>query len=200
MKIWGMLCAVVLTALLSTAALAQTDPALDGQIFLSDEGARTSPPGPPDGKAGSFGPFGGEAPFVFTPPKAGKGVIYQREIAHWKDPLTLPHSRAECVKWSSGHIPFDGDWKTCIGWKVQWQWMVVTAWLSVTTTNPEDIRKSVNECFTDAAVVGAVAGVISGGSAALGTFEGVMKGCLVAKLTDLVSVRAYTTAAWGPWQ
>jgi hypothetical protein len=176
-------------------ALAQK---IDGEIYLEESDV---PPPTQRGMSGNFPPFGLERTFQFENPNKGvKNAIYERQIARWKDPLTLPHSRSECAKWATGHIPFDGDYKICVGWKIQWQWMYVSAFLRVTTANPQDIGSAIDECFKTAAVAAAIAAIVTGGSAAIGTFESVMKACLVAKLPDVVSVTAYTTSAWGPWE
>src|SRR5260221_3318894 len=111
-----------------------------------------------------------------------KARYYERVIAVWKDPLTLPHSRSECVKWASGHIPFDGNWKTCIGWKVQWQWMYDRAIFSVTTGKPVNIDNAVKICLTTAAVAAAAAAIITGGSAAAAAFEAARESWLIQKL------------------
>jgi hypothetical protein len=200
MPIIRTVCAVVAAFSLSQLASASFAQAqkVDGEIFLEESDV---PPPTQRGMSGNFAPFGQERTFQFENSNKGiKNTIYERQIARWKDPLTLPHSRSECVKWTTGHIPFDGDYKICVGWKIQWQWMYVSAFLRVTTANPQDIGHAVDECFKTAAVAAAIAAVITGGSAAVGTFESVMKGCLVAKLPDLGSVTAYTTSAWGPWE
>ncbi len=178
----------------------------DGEIYLDQsaaDAAHNRTHGAPNGDDRYFGPNGTNVPFQFDNPRTHgtDSAIFQREIARWKDPLTLPHSRAECVKWASGHIPFDGDWKTCIGWKTQFQWMYVTAFLRVTTKSARDIGHEVDECFKDAAVAGAVSLFITDGAGAVATFQGVMQGCLTAKLTsDLLSVAVYTSSGWGDYE
>jgi hypothetical protein len=207
--ILAVMTALSLSTILATNVFAQASAPntanasdVDGELFLSESDAvaaggrsRLS------GSSGYFGPFGTDDPFTFHQDlKIKNNVIYQRQIARWKDPLTLPHSRAECVKWASGHIPGDGDWKMCVGWKTQFQWMYVSAFIRVTTAKQEDIGKAIDECFKEAAIAGALAAIITGGTAALGAFEGVIKVCLLAKLPTLVTATAYTSSGWGSWE
>lgn len=185
---------VALCALaIATSASAQQK--LDGRIFLKEADVPNelwSPSLPGETR----GPR-----FSIDRPRAGtKSVIYERALARWKDITTLPQSREECVDWAWGDIPFDGQWKTCIGWKVQWRWMYTTAYVRIATADQADIGTALDDCLKTAACAGALAGIISGGSAAITTFEGVLKACLVSKLPSLISVAAWTSSGWGDWE
>lgn len=126
-----------------------------------------------------------------------------RKLAHWKDPLTIPHSRSECVKWC--HItPWD---KWCCGWKLQWQWMYCDIYLEVITSTPQDIIDSIEDCIRQATIASAlaaiVAAVVTGGgalAAAETTFVSVITPCLEKKLKNIVSIRVYQACGWGPWE
>lgn len=194
------LCAITGTALSPVHAqeTKQVPRDLDAVIYIGDQ----APP-KTDAKADGAGYDSAYGNANETPANAysiRQALYYERELAVWKDPLTLPHSRSECVKWASGHIPFDGDWKTCIGWKLQFQWLYVRAVLAVTASKPEHIDRAVEECLRTAAVAAALAAIVSGGTAAVGTFEAVMKGCLVEKLASSVSVTVRTPTYWGDWE
>lgn len=202
----------ILSLLMASAlAVAQAIPAfagdgaetkqLDGELYLV--------PAPPSkgampkqgGEPGYMGPYGTDDLFQYEDnEKSALKGLFTRKLARWKDPLTLPHSRMDCVKWAKGHIPFDGDYKICIGWKTQWQWMYVTAWLRVETVDESDIGGAINTCLRDAAVAAALAAIVTGGSAAVGTFGTVMKGCLASKLPKLVNVAVWTDSSWGGWE
>jgi hypothetical protein len=174
---------------------------LDGELYLSapakDRGAMSKPGGEP----GYAGPYGADQLFQYDDDEKStlKG-LFTRKLGRWKDPLTLPHSRMECVKWAKGDIPFDGQYKICIGWKTQFQWMYVTAWLRVETATESDIGGAINGCLRDAAIAAALAAIVTGGSAAVGTFETVMKGCLASKLPKLLTVAVWTDSKWGDWE
>jgi hypothetical protein len=202
----------ILSLLMASAlAVAQAIPAfagdgaetkqLDGELYLV--------PAPPSkgampkqgGEPGYMGPYGTDDLFQYEDnEKSALKGLFTRKLARWKDPLTLPHSRMDCVKWAKGDIPFDGSYKICIGWKTQWQWMYVTAWLRVETVDESDIGGAINTCLRDAAVAAALAAIVTGGSGAVGTFGTVMKGCLASKLPKLVNVAVWTDSSWGGWE
>lgn len=182
----------------STPAAAQAvDDKLDAQVYI---GGNTPPDVATRSNGATYSTYSGD----YATPSSGytipKAAYYERVLAVWKDPLTLPHSRSECAKWASGHIPFDGDWKTCIGWKVQWQWMYDRATLTVNAPNAGDINKAVQVCLGTAAVAAAAAAIVTGSSAAIATFEEVMKGCLAGSLGSSVGVHVRTESYWGDWE
>jgi hypothetical protein len=185
---------VLLTA---ATAFAQTKPALDGQIWFS---AKDAPAYRSSKDSDLIGPGEKGTRFKLSSPKSSGTTLFERTIARWKDPTTLPHSREECVSWAHGDIPFDGEWKTCNGWKVQWQYMYTSAYVRVSTAKPEDISEKIDKCLNTAAVAGAVSGIVSGGSAAITTFEVALKACLVMELPSLVTVSAWTSSGWGDYE
>jgi hypothetical protein len=195
----------------STLAIMQAVPAwagdgsatgqLDGEIYLTPFTPKNGAAPKLGGEPGYMGPYGADDLFQYDDnDKSTLKGLYTRKLARWKDPLTLPHSRMDCVKWAKGHIPFDGDYKICIGWKTQWQWMYVTAWLRVETAEESDIGGAIDGCLRDAAIAAALAAIVTGGSAAVGTFETVMKGCLASKLPKLVNAAVWTDSKWGDWE
>lgn len=175
----------------SGTALAQ--PREDGTIYLNESDIPADLKDAPEDNMSGTTERGRR--FYLERSLAPTRTIYERTLARWKDPFTPPQSRAECVKWATGP-----GFKICIGWKVQWKWMYTTAYTRVSTADPEDIPRAINECLVTAAVAGALAAVVSGGSAAIPTFEGVLKGCLVVKLKSLVSVATWTSSGWGDWE
>jgi hypothetical protein len=183
---------------LSFAQTGRPTKELDGQIWLTQKDA---PPPIVYNDSDYLGPNGvGAAWFRVLSPKATATTLYQRDLAKWKDPLTLPQSRAECAKWAIIHIPLDGDVKTCVGWTTQFKWMYNTLKVRVTTADSADIGKALDDCLSTAAVAGALAGVISGGHAAVPTFETALKACLILKLPSLTSVTVWIDSAWGGWE
>ena len=192
------LAALLLAASAACPGMAQmTERKTDAEVYLKDN----PPPEVSSTAANStYLPYQGD----HATPRSGyaipKASYYERVLAVWKDPFTLPHSRSECVKWASGHIPFDGDWKTCIGWAVQWQWMYDRAILTADAPNVGDIEKAVQQCLGTAAVAAAAAAIVSGGTVAIGVFEGVMKGCLTTTLGSSIGVHVRTESYWGDWE
>ena len=163
---------------------------MDGQIFLKESAIPAEV---------SAAESSGQRTFHFAN-KPGRGTLYEREFARWLDPSTPPQSMTECVQTASGDIPFDGHWETCTGWATRWKYMYTSAYLRVATSDEQDIRKAVDECFQNSAVVGAVSAVASGGSAGLAAFDAAMKVCLASKLPTFVNLTIYTVSGWGDWQ
>lgn len=137
--------------------------------------------------------------------------VFEHRLARWKDPLTLPKSRMECVKWASGDWPWpaSGGWKTCVGHAYQWQWMYVTAHLKVHMKTPQDIANQVQECLSSGAVAGVLAGAVdaflTGGVTAFETAKvtavTVISSCLTDKLgEELVTANIETSSRWGDWE
>lgn len=97
-------------------------------------------------------------------------TFFERDLGRWPDPFTLPQSRMECSQWASGQIPFDGEWRACTGWTVQWKRMYSTLRIQVSTADPSDISKAVDECLMTAGVAGALAAIATSGPGGLGAF------------------------------
>lgn len=160
----------------------EIDPSLDSQVLIDypieDEGA--------------------------APSLVGAAPIWEKQLAVWKDPFTLPNSRMECVKWAK---PWPGA-KICVGHKYQWQWMYGHLWLTITLAEPADIAQAINESLRDAAVAACIAGILgavsTGGAAfeaARDAFVAVFEVSLAKRITTkLISVRAHNRPAWGDWE
>lgn len=213
------LLAVALVYSASCLAIAQQQPAqkIDGELYL-----RPDPKGDSkqlritsDRKAAQvkdgevyLGVEGNSKMFDLNYDAAdGKTTFLERELGRWKDPFSLPHSRAECVKWASGDIPFDGSWKTCIGHKVQFRWIYNTAVLRVDVIKPAVIREHVEECLRTAGVVSALAGLATAYlgnpnavDTAISTFTVAMKVCLASKIPDLANVSVGIHSNRGDWE
>jgi len=134
---------------------------------------------------------------------------YDRTLAHWKDVLTLPHSRMECVTWASGDWPWGGGWKTCVGWKTQLQWLWNTASLDITAGANVNLQEASNECLAEGTAAAAVAAIVTAyttggeatGGVAAGTFKTVLTACMVAKLAGAaINVSVPVTSQWGSWE
>ena len=185
----------------------------DGQIFLKDFPNPDGTPLPetPD----TVGEYG-EARFFITSNQASGGTktkdVDQRTLLTWKDPLTLPHSRASCVKWASGNWPWPakGGWKTCIGWKTQFQWMFAEADLKISASTAaadltiDWVKNTSNTCLSTGAVAGAVAAIYSGGQAAANAFAATTQVCMEAAIIQFaggkVSVSVPFGSHWGGWE
>jgi hypothetical protein len=123
-------------------------------------------------------------------------TIYERVIAKWKDPTSLPHSRKKCAKWC-----YAGPLKTCCGWKLQYRWIYNTATVRVTTSTPQNIEKAVNDCMKTAAVVAAITAIFGGGASAIAAAEKAFEACLFKKFGDeLLSVAIKIKPRRGSWE
>ncbi|MER8556528.1 hypothetical protein NKH69_19780 [Mesorhizobium sp. M0976] len=177
----------------------------DGEFVIKDPANPNGKPLPdtPD----TTGEFGQGGMFLSsTPPAYVKttNLVYERRLGSWTDPLTLPHSRAVCVKWAKGNWPWGGSWKTCVGWKTQFQFMQVTLNLRVSVEYPditlESIRNASNECLATGAVAAALSAYYSGGTAASGAFVETYRICMEVHFTNAtIRVETPTSARWGNW-
>ena len=136
------------------------------------------------------------------PDAAGGRPVVDETLARYIDPLTPPKLRNSCAKWARGRIPFDGEWKTCIGWKTEFKCME-NRWV-VIATGPDgygfgDLTEDLKECAATSAVAAAVAALVSGGSAAAPTATEAFKLCLSAKVGGLVAVRIENHSGWTEW-
>lgn len=129
------------------------------------------------------------------PESTESSTIYKRKLASWKDITTLPKSRTKCVKMARV-----GPLKTCVGWKTQLKWYYRHAHVIVSVKSPTDIKKIVEDCIKTAAVAGAIAAIVSGGSAAAVAVEKTLAACLKIKLgSELLGVRVEFGGNWGSW-
>lgn len=204
---------------LSSNVLSQTLNSADGEIYLHEypDPYGTSLPHDPD----TFGPYGEGSGFIAASPpdsynpnavSADPSVltkptpdyfIYERRLAKWKDVLTLPHSRMACVKWAKGKLPFGKSWKTCIGWKTQFQWLHNHADLRIAIRNMTvaQIKEDVNFCLNTGAVAALISAIVTEGAGVTETFVTVTKGCLEAKVSgQLIAVTLPITSKWGGWE
>jgi hypothetical protein len=175
---------------------------VDGEILLNDTTPTDDIIPPP---AATFGPYGEGDAFVSSRPSIDKAInVYNRVLARWRDPLTLPHTRSQCVKWASGNWPWGGGWKTCIGWKTQFQWLDNTLTLIISTEafGLAEIQKASNDCLATGAVAAALtAYVTSSGATAIATFKEVFVSCLAVKLpATTLKVDLPVTSRWSNWQ
>lgn len=213
----GRLLAVVLFSSVNCLAVAQPAQRIDGELFLRPDPKGdtkqlriTSDPKSAQIKDGEvyLGLEGNSKAFDLNYDAAdGKSTVFERNLGRWKDPFSLPHSRAECVKWASGDIPFDGSWKTCVGHKVQFRWIYNTAVLRVDVIKPAVIRDHVEECLRGAGAVSALAGISTAFlgnpnavQTAIATFTTVMKVCLATKIPDLANVAVDIRSSRGDWE
>ena len=128
--------------------------------------------------------------------QSGAASSFTRKLGSWTDPLTPPKTRTKCVKYAS----WPGG-KTCIGWKTQTKWMKTEATLIVQLKSPKQIKQQIEECMKTAAIGAAIAGIITGGSAAAVALEKLFFACLTAKLGDeIVSVRIHVRGRWSSWR
>jgi hypothetical protein len=193
------------TVVVATVALAGDIP--DGQIILHDYGTTNAQPIPE--APGTVGPYGkGDLFITDVPVTKGTTLLninpYQRTLASWRDPLTLPHSRASCVKWASGSWPWGGGWKTCIGWKTQLQWLENTATLRVEVDLPnvtvDQVRQATNDCLAIGTTASLVAAIYTGGLEAAAAFSTALYGCLTARFSGaVIKVSTPITSHWGDW-
>jgi hypothetical protein len=125
----------------------------------------------------------------------GQNAWFERVLMVTKDPTTPPHVRKKCVKWA--HV---GPMKTCIGWRIDYQWFYVRAVLRVGASEGTDVKDAVEECLKQGAIAALVAAILSGGTAAAGAAAEAVKICLVRKLGEkILSVSIDLEHYWGNW-
>ena len=127
--------------------------------------------------------------------QAGARSEWSRRLADWIDPTTLPKTRTKCVNYSR-----IGPIKTCTGWKTQTKWLRNRATLIVQLKKPDDIKKDIDECIKTAAIVAAIAAIVSKGAAAVPAAEKLFFACLKNKVASLVSVHIDTSSSWTKWK
>lgn len=175
--------------LVSTASWAQhkvsPDNSPDAVIYEDEAEARAASPAPK-----------GTDPATYSSDPVEVRGYYERILAVWKDPLTPPKTRMRCVKWAK---PWPGS-KICVSWAVDEQWMYVRAILGVTWPDEAAAKAATEQCLKEAAVMAALAAILSGGAAALPAFERAMTTCLVRQLNGQVGLSVRTQSYWGPWE
>jgi hypothetical protein len=148
----------------------------------------------------------------------GGGTVYLEDeehlhaiLANWTDPLTPPRTETRCSNEAWGDWPWGGQWRICVGWEIDCQWMENELDLDVSSalTTPYDtLKNTVDMCLKDSVVAAAVAGVISAlGTGAGGlavaeeTFHDVFLACLTVSIpNDITSVQLNTYSHWSDWR
>lgn len=132
---------------------------------------------------------------------AGKQTAYKRSIARFRDPLTPPQSKTECIHTIE---PIPGV-ILCDGWRTFWRYMDVEYFILIRTPDQQDLQKILEGCLRDAAVAALlsalIAALITGGAAipaAKAAFIAALLDCLKSHLTD-VSVDIIADASWSDW-
>ncbi len=165
---------------------------LDGELYLEDNL-------PPD--LSTFENLDDEVPNSFELLEADKAVaqnvIYERAIFKYKDPTSPPHTKKECAKWSK---PLPGT-KICVGWTIRYRWLYRIGYIRIVTISETDAKKALEECLAISSIAALIAGVASGGSAAIAAGELALKACLAAKLGDkLLSLTIQIKSSRGDWE
>ncbi len=124
-------------------------------------------------------------------------VVIDKVIFKYKDLTSLPKTKNKCAKWFK---PWGGA-KICVGWSLKKKWLYRIGHLRVTLIDEKDGKRIVEECVKTGAVAAILAGVFSGGSAAVGAAKVAIEACLVSKLGDkLVSVSLKVKSHRGDWE
>jgi hypothetical protein len=169
---------------------------LDAEIYIGDE----SPP-PTDADTErmlSASEFWAEQPADDETKLAADEVVYQRTLAKWKDPTTPPHVKKECARWFRSKFP---RIKTCVGWTLRYQWLYRVAELRVVAADQTDLKNAVEQCLIESAVVGVIAGIASGGNAAIAAAEIALKICLARKLAEnAFTISIIVRSSRGDWE
>jgi len=166
---------------------------MDGQLFVLDQ----APPAPPSHAEVSTETVDDYFPYRVDPSQTRiDSTLYERVLLKTKDPTSLPHTRKKCVKW--GHA---GPITTCIGWKIEYRWIYVTAVLRVTTSVDVNIGDAVEDCLLEGGVAAALAVLVTGGTTAVAAAEAAFKACLVRKLGEkLLTVSINLHHNRGDWE
>lgn len=170
---------------------------VDGELYI---GEQEPPSRKKSGDESNFndGLWGETKAYFLEENATVDSVLYERVLAKWKDPTSLPHSRNKCVKYFTTKFP---RIKTCIGWKLEFAWIYRTATLRVTTGKEIDIGAVVEKCLAESAIIAAIAGLVTGGSAAAAAAEASFKACLLRRIgKDLLTVSVSFHTTRGDWE
>ena len=163
----------------------------DGELFIGDN------IGP---ELSSFENLNEEKPNVFELlefTNEERHVVIDKVLFKYKDLTSLPKTKNKCGKWFK---PWGGA-KICVGWTLKKKWLYRIGHLRVTLIDENDGKRIVEECLKTGAITGILAGVFSGGSAALGAAKIAIEACLAAKLGDkLISVSLDVKSHRGDWE
>ena len=133
---------------------------------------------------------------------AGMQNAYKKSIARFRDPLTPPQSKTECIHTVE---PIPGI-ILCDGWRTFWRYMDVEYFVIVRTPTQNDLQTIVENCLREAAVAALlsalVAAILTGGGAipaAKAAFVAALIDCLSKHVKD-AAVDVVTEASWTDWQ
>jgi hypothetical protein len=125
-----------------------------------------------------------------------------RKLAQWREPVTNPQSRAECLKMCS-ITPWD---KWCLGWKLHWQWMSCNLYLEVCVAaeRDQDVFEAIESCLGDEAVKAAATAIFAAISqdgvglvAAKDDFVSAFKASIDRSRNDVSTVQLCQSCGWG---
>ena len=167
----------------------------------------------------TMGSGGGNRQVITRKYAGGGGTVHVYEgiwayisLAVWNDPLTPPQTAAHCTQEAWGDWPWGGQWRVCVGWGLDCQWMQNELVLAVRTDDMsygyDNLKNAVTTCLNDAVIAGTIAGIIetvaTGGvglAAAEETFRDIFFACIEASFPDLVlgSVSFEEWSHWTSW-
>lgn len=135
---------------------------------------------------------------------AGAQTAYKRSIAHFRDPLTPPQTKTDCIHTVE---PVPGV-ILCDGWKTFWRYMDVEYFVIVRTPTAQNLQDLTEECLRQAAVAALLSALVSawlsGGTAAVesakAAFLAALVECLRSHLQGSVSVDLITESHWTDWE
>ncbi len=134
--------------------------------------------------------------------KGRQQLRIMRKLAHWREPVTNPQSRAECLKMCS-ITPWD---KWCLGWKLQWQWMSCNLYLQVCVAakREQDVFEAIESCLGTEAVKAAATAIFAAISqdgvglvAAKEDFVSAFKASIDTSRNDVSSIELCQSCGWG---
>ena len=195
------ICIVAANVFAAAVAPLQIRPAEVLKTSNVDDAAPTEPCIPPDNRSRLFPADGANVR------QDSAHVLYERVIAVYDDPLTPPKTKADCIGYAWGDLPFGGQWKTCNEWALRCIKMRREVYMTVHTVGIDSatVQQKVSDCLKAAAVIGAgtaVAEVLfgagaTGGSGAVATFKTTLAACLAADFAaSLLSVDVADRGGW----
>lgn len=126
---------------------------------------------------------------------AAAPATIERSVASWLD-HTSRQSATDCVQEAIIDIPFDGQIRTCTGWRTRWRCPRNEAVLVVQTLDVARANQAIGNCLLTAGVVGAVAALSTAGGAAVAAAEAAFVVCLGdAAISSDIEIRG----GWTDW-
>lgn len=133
---------------------------------------------------------------------AGKQAAYKRSITRFRDPLTPPQTKTDCIHTIE---PIPGV-ILCDGWRTFWRFMEVEHYIIVRSPNGTELQQLVESCLREGAVAALLSGLaaafLSGGAAieaAKAAFIAALLDCLKRNVAD-VSIDLGTESHWTDWE